>query len=466
MQTIKFCLDNESLFYFSKCGDLNVLGVAIVESEGNAILDKDTILKALYFMRKRHPLSRAKIEHNLESKEIHFLLRNLDQTELDLEWSKLDSRENLIHELESFHSKLFDFESSNLIWGAKCIEFVENSAKKYALCLNLPIFLTDGFNISAFLAEIVNVVNALLSNTECEEMTQDLDYVEDFMVLCESRNLFTDKQRNALDNASKLENNKFLLDEKLKGNENGLKINILRIEKSISEQIINQCKNRKEKLTGFFTAIFVYALKDLYSEQKISFPDKIKIGISVNLRIRYQPNLELNQMGNHSTYAYISLDSNKFDQFNVWSDTKYINDKISEAINIDDASLFVETHNKQESQSYNEKFRNSFQNNSNNIEKVCSDMSEDKSCDLFISNAARYIIDHVKFTNSPFSIKELYFGDSLSSLPPITSSLAFHCSYFNDEQQIMLSSNKSSILSIHTDRLMNLFENIIQNCLF
>ena len=156
--------------------------MVIVSSEEGSVLNESLVKKALLYMKKRHPLFRANLVHEKTTKLVNLNIESKYSDEINLEWSLVDCRKSLIKELEIFSSRLFDYDSKCLLWRCKVIEFLENDCVKYAIVIILPLFITDGINITAITFELVNIINSISNNKECEEMKTQLDLVDNLHV--------------------------------------------------------------------------------------------------------------------------------------------------------------------------------------------------------------------------------------------------------------------------------------------
>jgi hypothetical protein len=465
-----FCVLSEyekSLYYYTKCGDLMVLGVAIINnSSQRQTLDVDLVKRGLKFMKKRHPLLRAHLEHEPSNEDVYLIINKLDESaECELEWKTIESRDELNQELETFNCKMFHYEKKCLLWRCKVVEFKENDALKYAICLQIPLFITDGINITALLVELVNIINAILVDKVCDEMKTELELVDNLNIMTEKSKLFTEKQRKGVELKRNEQNNDFVLDKKFKSNaEKGLKINMMKFDRDVTNKLMKMCKEKNTKLTGLMNAAVLYALNDLYLENGLKFPQNISCGIPVNLRIRYQPNLEFSQVRFQVCLSSINLDSSDFGRFkNIWTDSDYVNKQIEKSACMDDGSLFLTTHDFESIKEFNSAIR-AFLTSDARSSGVQTALAHGNTTDLIFSNTGKWVCDRMKQFVGPWQIAEIYYGDALSSTPCLLSALIFHLAFWNGELQLLLSSSKSSIAPQFTDRLLFLFERFIINC--
>ena len=154
-----------------------------MDSDQETLLDENLVRKAMLYMKKRHPLFRANVDHDPISKSVNLIIQNKYTDDVDLEWCQINSRNFLTKKLEEFNSKLFEYEKDCLLWRCKVIEFKENDMVKYCLALVLPLYITDGINISTLIIEVVNIINSILNNKECEEMRIHLDLIDNLHVI-------------------------------------------------------------------------------------------------------------------------------------------------------------------------------------------------------------------------------------------------------------------------------------------
>ena len=464
---VKLCPYEKSLYYYSRCGDCLVIGIAVIESEKRTILTSLLVRHALNYLKNRHPLLRAYLEHDKESDEVYLVMRDdiisFSFDEICLEWSNVYTKEALTDELEKFNSKKFEYEKKSYLWRAKVVKFNEDDKDKYAVSFVLPLYLTDGLNISCILIELVNIINALLIDKECEEMKVRLELVDNLNVLTSEYKLFSDKQKWAINELRTIQNNNFILDDEFKCNELGLKINMLKLNKKLSEKLLAKAKEKNTKLTGMLNAAIVYALRDLYEENGLVFPSDLICGLPANLRIRYQPNLDFSHIRFQVCLAHFNLSRPNFGDFNdIWADARHVNELVEKCTSMEDGSLFLGTHDFESIDLFNRMFKECVDDE----ERACKTMNKTNHCDLILSNLGTYVSSRKKIFQGPFDIKEVYHGDSLQSSPNVISALIFHITFWNREIQILLSSNKSAMGTKYSERLINLLEQIIIKSVF
>jgi hypothetical protein len=453
----------KTMFYSLLYGDLNVFGVSVISSaEIEYNLSRETVEQALFYLKKRHPLLRAHIRHDIDSEDVHFVINELKNSpRVELEWSKVDSRDEMVLEIEKFSSKKFKYGPGILTWESKVIEInnQHNNSKPWAICILLPLFVTDGINISTLLVELVNIINSVGTGKECNEMKLDLNLIGSLNDETIKSGFFIEKHEKLLEELKKKRYNSFLLhDEFKKFNESGLKINLMRFDLQTTQLIVKKCKEKNLKMTGFLNSALIYALNSLYNENNLEFPKHFACDIPANFRLRLNPMLDFSHVRDLVFLAKVNFDTPNFGQFrDIWKDAEYINKFIDAGLCTEDGSIFLASHDIDFLMKLNKIWQNSLLNESN------CDLSSIKGhySDLVLSNTGRWVYDYKKRVDGPLSINEIYYGDSLTSNPNLSCAVIFHSSYWNKELQVCFSSNKSSIGSIFMDRFAALFEKIV-----
>lgn len=460
--SIPFTEYHKSLYNFSLLGDLLVFGLTIIEAPNNDVkIDQDLIKSCLSYMIKRHPLLRAHLE--IDGKNISFKITDepykYEITEKESEWIVLNDRSELEEKLEKFNNRSFDYETKCRLWRSSVYDFHENCKQKYAIALLLPLFMTDALNITSLSIEIVNILNSLVLNRECHEMTEKLDPVDNMFSLVEKNHLISDQQ---LENIQKINQNQkccFKFDKKFKTNsEKGTKINIFRLNEAISKKLISISKEKQIKLTGLLMVSLFYSIKDWYKENNLLVPKNIRFGVSSNLRFRLEPKVDFSSIGYFSTLMGIDLEYPNFGKYeNIWKDSKYVDELIGEMSRVDTGAIFADSHNYQATKEVNNLFETIADK-----KEICKILNSNSKWDIIASNIGTYLCKN-KTQNplGPFKIEEVYFTDSLNSEPAIDSSLLLHITYWNDQLMFMISSNKSSIDSQKIIRLVDLYENFL-----
>lgn len=202
-----------SLFNMTRTGDLIVSGLSILENTDNndAKLDISVVKKSIEYLLKRHPLMRAYIERC--QNKVFFKLSNDDVSRseviegVDLVSRELSSRQEMIAQMEEFTKKNFDYDNKCKLWKAALYGFSDeqdNGRRKYAVVFLLPLYMTDALNITSLSLEISNLINAVLSGVECEEMRTVLPIVDSAISLIMKEKLLGPQQVEFIEEMSKI----------------------------------------------------------------------------------------------------------------------------------------------------------------------------------------------------------------------------------------------------------------------
>ena len=215
---------------------------------------------------------------------------------------------------------------------------------KYKQNIDLIFTQKDGINITAVTIELINIINSLLTNTECNEMRTVLEPVESLNYLTEKYGMFGKKQRETVDFLSKKEPVEFHLPTEFKiYNETGLKISLLKLNKDLTNEIVRKAKHYKIKLTSFLISAFCFALKDLYIENDLKCPNILTCLSPANMRIRYQPNMSFSDMRMQVCVPELVLNENKINEsqpVDIWKYAEYVQVKIHESTDLNLGAIF------------------------------------------------------------------------------------------------------------------------------
>ena len=134
----------------------------------------------------------------------------------------------------------------------------------------------DGINITTIVIELVNIINSLLTRTECIEMKENLELIANLDEIVEEHKLLNDAQMQYIKRLQKEPRVDFKLSPQFKWfNETGYKLNLFTVNPNLTERIIKANKLNKTKLTAYLMTIGFHALKDLYTENNIQIPKGI-----------------------------------------------------------------------------------------------------------------------------------------------------------------------------------------------
>lgn len=189
------------LLNFSRCGDLKVTGLAILESKNSPQfkINQEIVKKSIEYLLRRHALLRAHLEF-VENKTFFSISQDQKWSEVvigeDLVFGELTSRSQLNAELEKIIDKRINYDVESKLWRVGLFSFPndENSAVSYALALFLPVYMTDALNITSLSLELTNIVNSIVSGTECVEMREQMPLVDTEFNLITKQNLVGPKQ--------------------------------------------------------------------------------------------------------------------------------------------------------------------------------------------------------------------------------------------------------------------------------
>ncbi|RNA13590.1 hypothetical protein BpHYR1_015431, partial [Brachionus plicatilis] len=439
MEIIKkpFSSYDRSLYYFNKCGDLLVFSIGIIEGDELLILKKDVFKKVAFFLMKRHPFLRANILTDQEKNlffNINAHLADCD-CEDDLLFFHLNSRDELQSYLEEFTKKKLDYEKK--LWRMIIFDFNENGKKKYGISFWLPLFITDGLNITALQIEIANILNSLVSNTECKEMIVPLSVTENMFEITNRKNLIGKDQLKNIEEINKIKTSKFKFDPIFKSeNERGCKIKFFNFTEIESNKLISLSKQNGTRFTAFIMTCFYYSIQQLYKENNLSDPVDIKFGVAANLRIRLDPILDFNNIGYFSCLVPINTVYPKFGKYeNFFDDAKYLDGIIQEFTSVESGAIFNESHNFSATSETNDMFEKT-----SNIQDFCSILSSNSTWDVVISNVGTYL-NKYKHQNPKGSLllKEIYFTDTQNSYPSIDAAILIHLITWNNQLMFMIS---------------------------
>ena len=178
-------------------------------------------------------------------------------------------------------------------------------------------------------------------------------------------------------------------------------------------------------------------------------------GIPTNLRFRVEPNIDFSHMRSLITYVDVKLPYPSFGKFeNIWSDSKLVDEVVAKAVDMQTGAIFKHSHNFEDIQEMNDLF-----SNTNDMNYLINFMNSISKPDVSMSNAGTYVFKKKQPNPSePFKIVEVYFTDSLCNTRAcLLSSIYYHVSYWNGKLMFALCSNKASIGSEFTERLIEIY---------
>ena len=463
--------DYEKYIYnLTLSGDENVIGIGKIEAKDEKInaLDSIIIKKALYFMFKRHPFFRTVVKKDDSYYfEIHSDTFKSEEM-MNFEFSEINEKykeEEVVREFENFLSKPFDYENNCLLWRFKLTNYIENNKNLSIFGLILPLYMTDGLNITTLVFEFTNIINSLLNQTKCEEMSNKLEICPNMHELLMKRGFLNDNVKNEVENLIKNErlvhfNMPLLFRNNDNERNNRTKINLFKIDSNVSEKIILQSKERKIRLTGFFITIALNTFKELYDEYNIVFPRDFSCMLPANLRFRLgNPEVDLSDMRLYAVlvsinlfYPNIKLDSNIE---KIWENAKYVNKIIAEKTQFENGSLLQYSHNSKYIDEANKCF-------SENRKKPAVELNRYNFCDFLVSNLGTHVSDRKKLVDGDYELKEVYHGDCICANPSYFSAFMLHIISFKSQMMFELSTNRNIFASEHADRFIYIFKSNLE----
>lgn len=446
-------------------GDSLVINVSIIEPQ-DVEITKDLLLSALNYMCMRHPLFRAHVKRDTESKKLFFEIAqdaNSVKDQMDIKISQLDSEENLISELEKFNDKLFKFEQKCLLWRVKLLNYIKDSKNMQALALVVPAFATDGVNITVISWELLNILNSIIQGKECEEMLEKLELHPSLIDTVHKHNIFPKEKQElrASERQNELDIN-FTLPYKFKDlDQHGTKIHLYPLDSERTQHLIHESRKRNVTLTALIIAATYHAFKRLYEENNLAMQKDMTCIIPANLRFRLQPKVNFSHMrpfvsGVHIGMSYPNITG---DLNNIWNEADYIANAVVGAIDMETGRIFDFSHNFQIMQHELDNYEK-FENDSNRVREL---FNCENSCDLVMSNIGVYAENEKKVLDGPLKLLETYFGDSLPSYPNICPAVMFHINTWRGRMMIEMSSQKTVFAPRYSDRFFEHFKNVLRS---
>ena len=448
----------EKFFYYSTLfGDEFVNGITIT----NYIkLDDFMIKEAMFYLYKRHPLLRAHFK--LDDTNIYFAIPFNDEktiTDMNFERHNLKSRDELVKELERFSVQTLDYSKKDILWRLEVVTFIEKDCENTAFTITLPMNMTDGINITVLCIELINILNSLLNSEICFEMTEKLELLDDVKTLIKKHNLDNEKYWEGYKNSrSNLPVVSYLLPNSLKNPiESGYKINLLTFDIETTQKLVLYSKKHEIKVNSILVAAFFYSLKELYKEKGLKMPKDVSILIMVSLRFRFVPNIDFSHVRDCTSGFPLDLEFPKFGKYEKFpDDCKFIDKLVLKNINDHSNLDWILNDTKYiDTKLIDELYKK-------DPESINPILDNERLCDVLISNNGTWVSDRKKVIDGPMKIKELYYGDSLKSYPTMNIPFILHIHTFNNRLMVQLSSNRSKISSIHSDKFLFIFKTFLE----
>jgi hypothetical protein len=220
---------------------------------------------------------------------------------IEFEWLNFDNSKSIIECMENFNSTLFNTNDEKLLWRSQLISYNDeknNNTKKYVLNLSIVLYICDGICISTLSLELINILNSLLTGCECDEIKTVLKLAPNLHEVVAEKGLFNKIQQETVELLDKKTDAvKFVLNDKFKSNsETGLKINLIKLDKNLTKNLLNKCKTNNVRMTGCINTAIFYAIRKLYLMNNLEVPSEFSCEIPANMRLRYQPNNEFHDL--------------------------------------------------------------------------------------------------------------------------------------------------------------------------
>lgn len=218
----------------------------------------------------------------------------------------------------------------------------DSAVTRYSISLVLNPCITDGINVTYVQVELINIINALETSTQCDEMQIKLAPPECFHSRVAKSDLFRPEFTKQIDEMSLPP--RFVLDDKFKSdNETGFALDLICVDAATSARIITASKKHNIRVTSFYQAVLFYALKRLYDENNLQLQQSLAITLVAAMRVRFDPIVEFHHCRFFTAIAFFSVESSLDDFRHFWTVGKHIHDEIYRQL--DGASIFSVSHN-------------------------------------------------------------------------------------------------------------------------
>jgi hypothetical protein len=286
-------------------GDFNVISSTFFELDSSVSSDLNECLirKGLALLQKRHPFLRATTYvDTIDKTKAYLKILNEPESKLndkiEFDWLNFDDSKNIIESMEIFNSQPFNINDESLLWRCQLIGYndeKDHDLKKYVINLSIALQICDGICISTLSLELINILNSLLTGSECNEMKTVLKPAPNLHQVVNEKGLFKQTQQEAV--SQRTNDVEYVLDEKFRSyGENGLKINLIKLDKILTKKLLNNCKKNNSRMTACINTAIFYALRKLYLMNNLEIPSEFSCELPANIRLRCQPNIEFNDL--------------------------------------------------------------------------------------------------------------------------------------------------------------------------
>ena len=462
MKLIETIFEERILYELSKLGS-NLLNGFIITTSNDVlkIISDDSIKKAMFYLYKRHPLLQCHIHKTKFLKKIYFAVPENNEErksiqDMKFEKVKIESRNELVNLLEKFDAELFDYDNKCLMFKLRVFEWKQNDKIAFVFSITVPHCISDGINITTLCIEFVNILNSILQNKECNEMSEHLNVIDTFENLIETSNIITDEMVERYRQRKKEKVAIFRSPEKLANIsvDAGAKINLLLFDEVSTKKLIGYAKANQIKLNSVFTVAMLNSFKELYKENDIEFPKDLNLFLPVSLRHRLKPsidnsNVRICVLGDFLTIRNFGECKNLIEEArNVGNLLNAdLNDGLIYDLMLDQFLKFA---------------RKAMEYIGLNL--VNKFLPFIFPSNYGLSNIGTYATDMQKVIDGPLEIEEIYFGDISGGIVSIYSLCLFVLT-FNNKLMFRLSTNRKLFDSHYSDRFMVLFEQKLKNFL-
>lgn len=419
-------------------GDALTMATSFADT-GN-IDDLDTIktksLEALKYLQRRHPFLRGYV--GIENENASIVVTNDASDKIDLEIVDLTkespTRADLIERCTLFNSTQYDF-TEKLIWRAQLIFYKEDAKNKIVFNLVIPSFATDGFSITTLSVEFANILNALLTNKTCKEMSDTVEPCDNVHEHFLKSGIYNEEHSKL---AKEIQSKRvdFKLDPIFHSpEERGFYLDLFKIDKSTSEIIMSKSKKLGVRLTAYFYNIAFYTFKKLYDENKIELPKRFTLDFPINLRMRLQPNVPFSTPRIFITFVTPATEEKHYGQFtDFWNDSKYIQTLVEESSDMKTGAALAFLYRSIDP-SYSE--------------------TEESSVDFCLSNLGAFVNNSAELFPGPIDIEEMYCSDSLKYYPDAFFSAQVHVYFWKGQLMLQFGANKAYFVPFFARDLSN-----------
>ena len=324
----------ESLYDYEVLnGSLILARTFLVSVPKNYDLNLNLLEKACTFWIKRHPFLQSfvyRTESDITAQDLfdinspkYYAFMNKDISEYNnLEYLETKNPHEWKNIMESELRKPFDYFNGPL-WRLKLVKindefdlYYKNEESSYAFILCNSHVIGDGRNLIKIMLELFNIINSLLLNNTCDEMSsQVIESKYSVEELIENRPLPINVNENH-------DFNRKCVSVKTGQNINSLQQNFDYLFLK-SEKINKLIKKSKQfttdaKLTGILSTILCLSMKKLFKKYEVNDIDFNNMKYEVLASLRDKFGVSESQMGVYSIVVESSINFNDLNSRNFW----------------------------------------------------------------------------------------------------------------------------------------------------